>query len=64
MSSDQDFGPKSGTTFDFTLAFDQSILNILPSSILVLVAPLFIRYYRSQAQVILSSGLLWGKLVS
>lgn len=64
MSSDQDFGPNLGTIFDFTLAFDQSILNILPSSILVLATPLFLQYYRSQTQVILSSALLWSKLVS
>ena len=40
-SSDNSFGPASSTRdFDFTLTFEQSILSILPSTLLLLATPL------------------------
>ncbi|KAL1966963.1 hypothetical protein VTN77DRAFT_3707 [Rasamsonia byssochlamydoides] len=39
--SDNAFGPASCTRdFDFTLTFEQSILSILPSALLLLITPL------------------------
>lgn len=64
MSPDDAFGPQLGGAFDFTLTFDHAILSILPSSLLILVTPFFIRYFKSQPEVILPGPLLWGKIVS
>lgn len=62
--ADNAFGPRTGSSFDFTLKFDDTVLNILPSVIMICATPVFIAYYRKQKQVILVSALLWCKLVS
>lgn len=64
MSSDDSFGPQLGSRFDFTLLFDHTILSILPSGLMILVAPFLIFYYRRQTEVILPGALLWFKMVS
>ena len=63
MGSDDSFGPQLGSKFDFTLLFDHTILSILPSGLMILLAPLFIFYYRRKPEVILPSALLWFKMV-
>lgn len=63
MSSDQSFGPRLASAFDFTLTFDHSILSILPNGFFILVSPLFIYYFKKQTEVILPGPLLWSKLV-
>ena len=58
------FGPRAGSGFDFTLKFDDAVLNILPSVLMICATPIFIVHYKKQKQVILASALLWYKLVS
>lgn len=64
MASDTSFGPGTGASFDFTLLFDHAILSIIPSALMILLAPVFILHYRRQTEVILASALLWNKIVS
>lgn len=37
-AADDAFGPRLEAAFDFTLLFEQSILSILPSTVLICVA--------------------------
>lgn len=51
-TADNVFGPAVGAGcrdgFDFTLLFEQSILSILPATILLIVSPFRIRYLLSR----------------
>lgn len=62
---DNDFGPQvSDNGFDFTLLFEQSILSILPSSLLLLAFPVrLIQLYRKSITT-RNGSLLTVKLVS
>lgn len=57
------FGPLAGSIFDFTSISIITVLNILPSALMICATPMFVAYYRKQKQVILASALLWFKLV-
>jgi hypothetical protein len=63
-----DFGPAQSThcqdKFDFTLLFEQSILSIGPSVLLLLVYPLRLLLLRSKSRSVVRPGVLaWTKLV-
>jgi hypothetical protein len=62
-ADDGSFGPQLKGSFDFTLLFEQSIFAILPSSLLLCIAPLQVaRLCRSPARV-RPGWLLWSKIV-
>lgn len=64
IMSDTFIWPQSRPWTDFTILFEQSILGILPTGLLVAAAPLYI-YVASRESVKSRSGnLLWVKLVS
>lgn len=66
VNVDNTFGPHAGDCrggFDFTLLFEQTILSIGPLALLLIFAPLRIRYlFRRQTKVV-GSKLLPSKLV-
>lgn len=58
------FGPQIDGYFDFTVLFDQSILSILPTALLILLAPVRIaRLFHDDARV-RSGKMLMLKLVN
>lgn len=63
---DDSFGPvvdECARAFDFTLLFEESILSILPSALLLLAAPIRLFSLRTRKSVIAGNGLRLGKLV-
>jgi len=64
-ASDDDFGPQLEGSFDFTLLFEQTVLSILPSALLLLSSPWRIASLVSKRTARIKAGLLlWTKLVS
>ncbi len=49
---------------DFTLKFEESILQILPSGLVIAMLPVAMFHYWKQPVYVRSSPLLWVKLVS
>jgi len=61
--TDNVFGPRHEGSFDFTLLFEQSILSVLPSALLVCVATVRI-WWLGRKEVQVRAGKLLGvKLV-
>lgn len=62
MAADKTFGPQFLTSIDFTLLFEQSILTLLPSVLLILSCPASVYHYARQAVVVNTGKILWAKL--
>lgn len=63
-AADRAFWPPLGAIYDFTLRFEETVFNLIPSSIVLAYCPVVIsKYWKRPAQVHTSS-LLWAKLVS
>lgn len=62
--SDSIFGPQFKDKFDFTLAFEHTVLTAGPASLLIAVLPVYFFLYRGTKDVVLPGKLLWLKLVS
>lgn len=62
--NDNTFGPQYGSHFDLTLLFENTILTILPTAVLILLSPFHLIQRRNKAAVSSQSPLLWSKLVS
>lgn len=63
---DDVFGPvvaECARAFDFTLLFEESILSILPSAILILLAPVRLLALRKRPRIVGGSTLQLVKLV-
>ncbi|KAJ6780656.1 hypothetical protein PWT90_01316 [Aphanocladium album] len=59
---DQHFWPESGNVFDFSLEFEETILQILPSCSFILFATITIfHYFRINARI-RTTKLLWAKV--
>ena len=58
------FGPSLDDHFDFTLTFEQSILSVLPSALLLAVSPFRIAWLFRKATCARSGWLLWTKLAT
>ncbi|KAJ3490415.1 hypothetical protein NLG97_g5784 [Lecanicillium saksenae] len=50
--------------FDFTLAFEETILQLVPSCLSLLITPLFLLHYQHEPVYVRQSPLLWAKVVS
>ncbi|KAJ6789065.1 hypothetical protein PWT90_00367 [Aphanocladium album] len=62
-TSDQAFWPPVRAIFDLTLRFEESILNLIPSSIIIASAPVLVIHYRKNPAYVQHAGaLLWAKL--
>lgn len=64
---DDVFGPvvaECARAFDFTLLFEESILSILPSAILILLSPVRLLSLRKKQHVVGGGALRGAKLVS
>lgn len=65
---DNNFGPffaiPGKATFDFTLLFEETILSIAPSALLLLLIPPRIIYLWKSPRKVISSYLLTAKIVS
>ncbi len=61
---DKAFGPIHETRSDPTLFFQQTMLTILPTSLLTLLTPAYLLYYNAQPVVSTEKLLLCTKLVS
>lgn len=61
--NDNAFGPQDGAHFDLTLLFENTILTILPTAILILISPLHLINHKKKSAVGGRSRLLWSKLV-
>ncbi|GJN68101.1 hypothetical protein PLICBS_002144 [Purpureocillium lilacinum] len=66
--SDDSFGPWAGATcrggFDFTLLFEETILSILPSVLVIVVAPIPIIRLAREPPKVRASALDWFKKIS
>ncbi|KAM4066385.1 ABC transporter [Hirsutella rhossiliensis] len=62
--TDASFGPRLWPEFDFTLLFEQTILTILPSVLLLLAAPIHIRGVVRRPVCARPGLLLWAKLTA
>ncbi|KAI8176490.1 ABC transporter atnG [Colletotrichum sp. SAR 10_86] len=62
--ADDYFGPQVNGYFDFTVLFEQSILSILPTALLILLAPVRITWLLRNDIRVRAGKLLWLKLVS
>jgi len=62
-AGDDTFGPQVGTSFDFTLFFEHTILTSLPASLLLLVCPLYLTRFLRRPVCFKHGLLLWTKLV-
>ena len=61
--SDNAFGPQFKDKFDFTLAFEHTILTTAPASLLIAAAPIYALLYRGTKIIMLPGKLLWLKMV-
>lgn len=61
--ADNVFWPHGFPIFDFSLVFEESILQILPSSSFILFGPAIILHYRQTNARIRQNKLLWTKVV-
>ncbi|KAJ2979045.1 hypothetical protein NQ176_g3481 [Zarea fungicola] len=61
-ATDGSFWPESFPFFDFSLTFEETILQILPSGSFILFASALVLYYRQRPVCIRHSALLWVKL--
>lgn len=64
---DDSFGPHATNCrgdFDFTLLFEETILNLLPLLLLLIAIPPRIRYLLKRERKVVESSQLWIKLVS
>ena len=55
-------GPHLTGSFDFTLNFEQSILSILPSALLLIISPLRLTFLFRKENHARGGCLLWTKL--
>ncbi|KAJ6443435.1 Cyclic peptide transporter [Purpureocillium lavendulum] len=63
-AADAAFGPQLTNHFDFTLVFEQSILSIGPSVVLLLASAVRITLLSKRPFTFRTSNLLWAKLVN
>lgn len=63
IGSDNSFGPQYGSTFDFTLLFNDAILTIVPTALLISACPFYIYAKRQRAVKVERGGVFWAKLV-
>ncbi|KAJ0362676.1 hypothetical protein COL154_006121 [Colletotrichum chrysophilum] len=61
--ADNYFGPQVNGYFDFTVLFEQSILSILPTALLIILAPVRITWLRRNDIRVRAGKLLWLKLI-
>ncbi|KAJ2976534.1 hypothetical protein NQ176_g4897 [Zarea fungicola] len=62
LPTDGSFWPKYFPIFDFSLTFEETILQILPSGSFIFFASAIVLYYRQKPVRIRRSALLWAKL--
>ncbi|KAK2768034.1 ABC multidrug transporter [Colletotrichum kahawae] len=62
--ADDYFGPQVNGYFDFTVLFEQSILSILPTALLILLAPIRIIWLLRNDTRVRAGKLLWLKLAA
>lgn len=61
--SDNSFGPQYGSSFDFTLLFNDTVLTIVPTVLLITACPFYLYYKRQRDIQVERDGAFWGKLV-
>ncbi|KAJ6783934.1 hypothetical protein PWT90_02117 [Aphanocladium album] len=61
-AADQRFWAPQLAIFDFSLTFEQVIMEILPSAVVIFLSPLVYFHYRKQPVHVRSSPLLWAKM--
>lgn len=62
--ADQRFWAPLPAIFDFSLTFEQVVMEILPSTVVIALSPLVYLHYRKKPVYVRASPLLWAKLVS
>ncbi|KAK3180626.1 hypothetical protein K4F52_007976 [Lecanicillium sp. MT-2017a] len=60
-ADDQKFGPQQGNKHDFTLLFEHTILTMVPTIMMIVVAPFFIRHYSRQPIYVKRGAQYWIK---
>ena len=63
IGNDNSFGPQYGSAFDFTLLFNDAILTIVPTALLITACPFYIYAKRQDAVKVERGGVFWAKLV-
>ena len=61
---DSYFGPQFGQEFDFSMVFNNTILTIIPATIMIGAAPIYMLCYQKATAKTSKRGALWVKLVS
>lgn len=60
---DQSFGPQYPGRFDFTLAFEDDVLTIIPAALFIAATLGFIGHERRKVAVVGTGWLFWSKMV-
>lgn len=63
LAEDSHFWDSILIFFDFTLKFEEIILQLVPSSVAVLISPAFLTHYQNEPVYVRSNVLLWAKVV-
>lgn len=63
-SGDSSLGPTSRTWFDFTLKFEEIAFGMIPTAMLILIAPLYLVRYKNRQAEAAADAQMWAKLVS
>ncbi|POR35875.1 ABC transporter, transmembrane domain, type 1 [Tolypocladium paradoxum] len=61
---DQSFGPQLSGSFDFTLLFEQAMLSVLPSALLLSSSPIYLYGLTRRPLCVRAGCLLWIKLAA
>ena len=64
LAADRNFWDPLEDIFDFSLKFEEAVLQLIPAGISLSFFPIFAYRYRHDPAYIRSSPLLWAKLVS
>lgn len=64
LGNDQTLGPQVGSSFDFTLAFEDVVFTILPAGLFVLCLPHYVQKTRLSSKIVKAGYLFWAKIVS
>lgn len=57
------FGPQWGSVFDFTLAFENWIVTLLPAALIIITTPIYAIAFLKKPVLCFVDGLFWAKLV-
>ena len=64
LNNDASFGPQFGQAFDFTMLFSNTILTIIPASLMIAGGLIYIIWYQGETAVTSRNEIFGVKMVS